>query len=144
VVAALQTVVPGFGRSTLGLLQMAGTPSGAELATEFGDELLALPDDVVLVLDDYHEVDDSQVDEFLVTLLRYPPPRLRLVIASRVDPFLPLVQLRAHGLLAEVRSADLRFTDDETRALLREATNREPEEDTVDLLQERTEGWIAS
>jgi LuxR family maltose regulon positive regulatory protein len=142
-VAALQTAVPGVGRSTLGLLRLADAPSAAEAATELGDELLALPDDVILVLDDYHAVDDSQVDDFLAALLRHPPPRLRLVLASRVDPFLPLAQLRAHGMLAEVRAADLRFTDDETRALLRAATDREPEADLVDLLQARTEGWVA-
>ncbi|HEY7032957.1 MAG TPA: LuxR C-terminal-related transcriptional regulator [Thermomicrobiales bacterium] len=143
VVAALQTVAPAAGRSTLGLLRMAGAPAGADLATEFGDELLDLADDLVLVLDDYHAVDDSQVDDFLTALLRYPPPRLRLVLATRVDPFLPLVQLRAHGLLAEVRSNDLRFTGGETRALLRDATDREPDADLVDLLQARTEGWVA-
>jgi LuxR family maltose regulon positive regulatory protein len=142
-VRAVQSVDPSAGRSTLGLLRMAEGPSAADLATEFGDELLAMTDDVILVLDDYHAVDDTQVDEFLTTLLRYPPPRLRLVIASRVDPFLPLVRLRAHGLLAEVRTNDLRFTEDETRALLRNATNREPDAATADLLQERTEGWIA-
>jgi LuxR family transcriptional regulator, maltose regulon positive regulatory protein len=143
VVAALQAVVPAAGQSTLGLLRMTGAPSGADLATELGDELLALPDDLVLVLDDYHAVSNSQVDEFLATLLQYPPPRLQLVLASRIDPFLPLVQLRTHGLLTEVRSSDLRFTNEETRALLRNTLNRDPDADTVDLLQERTEGWIA-
>jgi LuxR family maltose regulon positive regulatory protein len=142
-VAALQMVAPAVGRSTLGLLRMSGTPAGGELATELGDELLALPDDVVLVLDDYQTIDDRQVDEVLAALLRYPPPRLRLVLASRVDPFLPLVRLRAHGLLTEVRAADLRFTDDETCTLLREATHREPDAELVAMLQVRTEGWIA-
>lgn len=142
-VEALQTVSPFTGQSTLGLLRMADAPSAGDLATEFGDELLALSDDVVMVLDDYHAVDDTEVDDFLTALLRYPPPRLRLVIASRVDPFLPLARLRAHGLLVEVRALDLRFSDEETRALLRGATNREPDPDTVDLLQEHTEGWIA-
>src|SRR5690606_1994276 len=142
-VEALQTGSPFTGQSTLGLLRMADAPSAGDLATEFGDELLALSDDVVMVLDDYHAVDDTEVDDFLTALLRYPPPRLRLVIASRVDPFLPLARRRAHGLLVEVRALDLRFSDEETRALLRGATNREPDPDTVDLLQEHTEGWIA-
>lgn len=143
VVAALQVVVHGFGRSTLGLLRMAGAPSPVDVAIELGDELLELSSDIVLVLDDYHAVDSSHVDEFLSTLLQYPPPRLRIVLVSRVDPFLPLVRLRAHGQLAEVRSSDLRFTDDETRSLLWDATDREPDQDTVGLLQERTEGWAA-
>ncbi len=143
VIAALQAIVPGIGRSTLGMLRLSGAPSPADVATELGDELLDLSHDIILVLDDYHAVDSSQVDEFLAALLQYPPPRLRIVLVSRVDPFLPLVRLRVRGQLAEVRSTDLRFTSDETRALLRDATNREPEEDTVDLLQERTEGWAA-
>jgi len=142
-IGAVQSIAPLAGQSTLGLLRMADAPAAADLATEFGDELLSLRDHIVVVLDDYHAVDDTEVDEFLTTLLRYPPPRLHLVLASRVDPFLPLVRLRAHGLLAEVRSIDLRFTTDETRALLRNATSSEPDPEIVDLLQERTEGWVA-
>jgi LuxR family maltose regulon positive regulatory protein len=142
-VGAVQSVASAAGQSTLGLLRMADAPSAADLATELGDELLSITDHIVVVLDDYHAVDDTEVDEFLTALLRYPPPRLHLVLASRVDPFLPLVRLRARGMLAEVRSMDLRFTTDETRVLLRNVTNDEPDEAIIDLLQERTEGWVA-
>ena len=71
---------------------ISGAADEAELATELGDELLALSHDVVVVLDDYHAVGDRRIDDFFTALLRYPPPRFRLVLASRVDPVLPLAR----------------------------------------------------
>ena len=66
------------------------------------------------------------------------------MILTRADPALPLARLRASGELSEVRAADLRFTDEETRAFLSEATGLELTAQDVAALGDRTEGWIAS
>jgi LuxR family maltose regulon positive regulatory protein len=74
-------------------------------------------------------------------LLEHRPPGLRLVLASRSDPPLPLARLRARGQLTELRAADLRFTVDEAAALLRRAAGAELPDGSVEALAERTEGW---
>src|SRR5215218_9175575 len=106
--------------------------------------LAALPTPVVLVLDDLHEINDAAVLEGLEFLLRHAPPQLRLVLASRFDPPLPLQRLLVSGQLAQVRAADLAFTVAEVAELL--ATSEDlPQlsEDDLAMLQARTEGWAA-
>ena len=66
------------------------------------------------------------------------------MIATRADPPLPLAGLRARGELLEYRAADLRFTPDEAAAYLNEAMGLAIEPADVDVLETRTEGWIAA
>jgi LuxR family transcriptional regulator, maltose regulon positive regulatory protein len=106
------------------------------------NELAAGPE-VVLVLDDYHLIQAPQVHRSLGVLLEHLPAALRLVVASRADPPLPLARLRARGQLAEVRQRDLRFTPQETGALLRAAVGSHLPERAVTMLAARTEGWAA-
>ena len=103
-----------------------------------------LPDDLDLVLDDYHLAEGPEIQPGLAFLLERLPPQLRLVISTRADPALPLARLRARGELTEVRAADLRFTLDETTAFLADATGLDLAPADVAALAARTEGWIAS
>ena len=70
------------------------------------------------------------------------PAKLRLVLGSRQEPELGLHRLRLSGRLVEIRDADLRFSRDETQALL-EASDIRLSDEAVALLHERTEGWVA-
>ena len=142
-VTALQTVAPGIGASAISLLQSAQAPLEAVLGTVL-NELSTVPDDLVLVLDDYHLVDGPQLRAGMVFLLEHLPPQVRLVISTRADPALPLARLRARGELVEIRAADLRFTADEVAAYLTEAAGLSLAATDIAALEERTEGWIAA
>jgi LuxR family maltose regulon positive regulatory protein len=98
----------------------------------------------VLVLDDLHVVDRGDVHDGIAALLEHLPPRVQLVIATRVDPPLPLARMRAVGELVELRAADLRFTAVEATAYLNGAMGLELASDDVATLGARTEGWIAA
>jgi LuxR family maltose regulon positive regulatory protein len=148
-VAALQPLLPGVGRATLGLLQLPGQVTPADLGATLADELAALdgaPDDgapeVIVVLDDLQEVADPGVYVVLDALLRHPPPRVQLVLATRADPPLPLARLRARGQLLELRAADLRFTADEAAAFLHRASPGATP-GAAAALAAGTEGWAA-
>ena len=106
--------------------------------------LAELPTPVVLILDDVQELTDASVLQELEFLLRHAPPQLRLVLATRVDPPLPLQRLRISGQVAQLRQADLAFTTAEAADLLA-ACDHQPKlsEDDLALLQARTEGWAA-
>ena len=100
-----------MGRATLGLLRLPGAVAPATWAPPWPRGWPASrrrPG--LLVLDDFQEVRDPGVADLLDALLQHPPPALRLVLATRVDPRLPLARLRARGQLAELRAADLRFS----------------------------------
>ncbi len=97
----------------------------------------------VLVLDDYHLIADPAVHESLEFLLAYLPPTLRIVIASRWDPPLPLARMRVRGELTELRADDLRFSPDESLALVSAVSETELDAAAVTNVWERTEGWAA-
>ena len=142
-VAALQTVAPDIGESVLGVLGSPQPPPTESLLTALLNETTTVPDDFVLVLDDYHFVDARAIDDALVFLLEHLPPRMHLVIATREDPYLPLARLRARGQLTELRASDLRFTLSEAAEFLNSVMGLGLSAEDIAALESRTEGWIA-
>ena len=140
--------VAALDRARPGLAGRVGPPppgSLAGLVTALINELAADPgpDEVLLVLDDYHLVDSGPVHESVAFLLENLPPGLRVVVSSRADPPLPLARLRARGQLAELRAADLRFTPEEAAGLLGETAGPGLPAAAAETLTARTEGWAA-
>ena len=101
-----------------------------------------LPGPVVLVLDDFHLVDDATVLADIAMLLRAPVPQLRLVLLTRSDPVLPLHRVRVAGGLTEIRSRDLALGRREATELLAN-DGVELRAGDVEVLLARTEGWPA-
>jgi LuxR family transcriptional regulator, maltose regulon positive regulatory protein len=143
VITALQAVAPAVGVGALPLLRSAQSPIETVLTTLL-NELDAVPDDIHLVLDDYHLVDGPDVEIGMVFLLEHLPLHVHLVISSRADPALPLGRLRARGDLVEIRAVDLRFTLDEATDYLNEVAGLNLAADDITALEGRTEGWIAA
>jgi LuxR family transcriptional regulator, maltose regulon positive regulatory protein len=143
VAAALDQVRPGTG-ARVGALLRGPEPSALEaVVAAVINELAAQSGEILLVLDDYHLIQAAPIHHTLGVLLEHLPASLRLVLASRADPPLPLARLRARGQLAELRQRDLRFTSEEAAALLRSAVGPELPEAAVAVLAKRTEGWVA-
>jgi LuxR family transcriptional regulator, maltose regulon positive regulatory protein len=140
-VAAVARLRPEVGEQVTALLDPSPRSYEA-VVTAMVNELAAGPDPVVLVLDDYHLIEAAPVHDSVGLLLRHLPSQLRLILASRADPPLGLARLRAGGQLAELRERDLRFTPQETTALLRETMGLELPEDSEAALAARTEGWV--
>jgi LuxR family maltose regulon positive regulatory protein len=143
VITTLQSAAPGVGAAALPLLQSAQAPIDTVLATLL-NELNAAPNEIHLVLDDYHLVDGPDIEAGMVFLLEHLPPHVHLVISSRADPALPLARLRARGELVEVRAAELRFTVDEATDYLNEIVGLDLTSSDIAALEGRTEGWIAA
>jgi LuxR family maltose regulon positive regulatory protein len=97
----------------------------------------------VLVLDDYHVIENDQIDIFLNMLIEHMPPRMKLVIITREDPVFPLSKYRLSKKLLEIRISDLRFTNEESEAFLYKQLQRDIDEEHVALFTKRTEGWVA-
>jgi len=133
----------GVGAGALALLQSSHASIDEVLAT-LVNELSSVPDDVVLVLDDYHLVEARDVGNGMAFLLEHLPPQVHLVIGTRADPGLPLARLRARGELVEIRADDLRFTAEEAAAYLNETMGLALTPQDVAALEVRTEGWIAA
>ena len=143
VVAALQRAMPALGDATNAAL--AASPSNAEaIVGGLTADLEAADTDLILVLDDYHVIDSTEVQEGLAFLINHLPPHLQVVIGTRTDPRLPLARLRARGELVEIRAADLRFTPEEAAAYLTGSMGLALTAADVEALEARTEGWIVA
>ncbi len=110
------------------------------------EQVAEIESNLLLVLDDYHIITATEIHQALKLLIDHLPPNLRLVIAGRVEPPLPLARLRARGQLVEVRAADLRFSVDEVAAFLARFAGLESlagPETLSQRLADSTEGWAA-
>jgi LuxR family maltose regulon positive regulatory protein len=105
--------------------------------------LITLKREVVLILDDYHLIQNLEVHYTLEYLLVHSPPRLHIMILTRSDPPLELARLRVAGQLVELRMDHLRFSAQEAAAFLKKAAGIQLTDGDVAALNERTEGWIA-
>jgi LuxR family transcriptional regulator, maltose regulon positive regulatory protein len=145
VAAALDRARPGIGEQVSLLLRGPQAPPLDVVVTVVINEINAMRSGarIVLVLDDFHLVTAPTVLESVAALLHRLPPALRLALATRADPPLPLGRLRASGQLAELRSADLRFTLEETAGFLGETVGPDVPASAIAGLHERTEGWAA-
>ncbi len=142
-IAAVQTRFSAFGVGTANLLNGVTLPPLSAISRSLRNELAALDREFVLILDDYHVIHDSAVHQLLTDLLRHLPRALHLVLAARVDPALPLPELRARGDVLELRAADLRFSVDETASYLRDTMRLAVDDQDISTMQSRTEGWVA-
>ncbi|HWI64249.1 MAG TPA: LuxR C-terminal-related transcriptional regulator [Symbiobacteriaceae bacterium] len=131
-----------LGHETMELLR-AGVPvPPAELLTPLINGISS--EKAVLVLDDYHVIESPAIHDAVSFLVEHLPPGLRLVVLTRSDPPWPLARLRAHKLMAELRSADLRFTAEEAAAFLNRTIGLELAVADIAALERRTEGWVAA
>ena len=142
-VAALQTISAGIGGGVSAALDSPQPPAIEALLTILINEITTIPDNFILVLDDYHLVDARPVDQALTFLIEYLPQQIHVVIATREDPPLPLARLRARGQLTELRATDLRFTPSEAAEFLNQVMSLSLSAEEVAALETRTEGWIA-
>lgn len=147
-VAALQTIPilskgAPIGQGVLTLLHAPQRPPIDPILTTLLNEIAAIRDEIILVLDDYHVLDSTEINGAIAFLLEYLPPQMHLVIITREDPPLPLARDRARGQMTELRAIDLRFTPAEVAQFLNEIMGLSLSSQNIAALENRTEGWIA-
>ena len=143
VAGAIERASPGATASARAGFEGEGANSIAAIATLI-NALAAHPGQVVLTLDDLHELDSAAVMEQLAWFLDHLPGNVHVIIGTRADPPIRLARLRARGALAEIRAADLRFTNDEAAEYLNAAMDLGLTARDLAALEARTEGWIAA
>jgi len=142
-IAALQSFDKNLGKTALSMLQSPQQPPIESVLTNLIREITDIPNDFVLVLDDYHSIDAKQVHTAVEFLIDHLPPQMSLVIATRVDPPLPLARLRVSNQLSELRANDLSFATNETTTFFNKVMSLDLSSDEIDIFETRTEGWIA-
>jgi len=146
ILAAVDKVHKGIGQRTLSLLNAPSvsdaTPTPRAVVISLVNELVAHPNELVLILDDYHLIDSATVHDGLSYLLEHLSPGMHVVISGRSDPPIQLARLRARAQMDELRAADLRFSFEEAVAFLRNVWGLNLPDESIAALEERTEGWV--
>ncbi len=142
-VAAVQRHIPDYGETALAMLQPAQPAPVQTLVAQLVNELVFHDQPLVIVLDDYHLIQNPAIHEALTYLLDNQPPSLVMVIVSRSDPPMPLARWRSRRQLVELRASDLRFSIEESGELLNGVMGLSVSADDLAVLDGQTEGWAA-
>lgn len=142
-IKACQFVFPEVGETALSLLRASQPLIEDSIPTLLINDLTAQDRLLVLVLDDYHTIQNPSLHTGILFLLDHLPHHLRLVVSTRTDPPWPLSRYRARNQLIEIRAQDLRFTLAEAAAFLNHTMRLTLSHGALAALEERTEGWAA-
>jgi LuxR family maltose regulon positive regulatory protein len=141
--AALETIDTRIGESLRPALYAPQTPAIQQIITGLVNDVIACEVEFILVLDDYHLIEQTEIHASLNFLLDNLPPQMCLVITTRSDPPLNLARRRGRGQLLDIRAGDLRFTQEEIVSFLNQTMQLGLSGDDIAALGQRTEGWIA-
>jgi LuxR family transcriptional regulator, maltose regulon positive regulatory protein len=139
VITALRQIDPELGSDGLDWIDLDG--NATDIAVSLVNDLSRHREPITLVIDDIHVVPHPAL-EGLAEFLERLPTNVRVVLASRSDPLLPLHRWRARDWLSELRDVDLRLDGDAVEALLC-AFDVSLDRGDIELLTRRTEGWAA-
>jgi len=140
-VVSLQTILPNSVETIFAALTTSPPAPINSLLPALVNELTEIESPFSLVLDDYHVIENREIHDSISFLLEHQPQQMHLVIATRADPPLSIARLRAQRSLTELRVDQLRFTGEETRALLNEVMGLDLPIEDIQRLEARTEGW---
>jgi LuxR family maltose regulon positive regulatory protein len=143
VIEAMRSVLPGIGEASAAMLRAPGANLVDEALPPLVNELADVSEQLVLVLDDYHAIEDERIHEGMASLIEHLPATVRVVMTSRVEPPLRVGTLRARAQLNEIDAVQLRFSVSEAESMLNDVHGLSLAPETVERLHDRTEGWAA-
>ena len=151
IIAALQTIDSSIGQKAQTVFQSQQQLLVDPILMTIVNDITQLSDplseesgkDLILILDDYHVIEEPYIHQAIKFLLEHQPPQLHLVILTRIDPPLPLSRLRARNQMIEIRGNNLHFLVDEADVFLNGIMKLDLTIDEIVLVKARTEGWIA-
>ncbi|HEY6641864.1 helix-turn-helix transcriptional regulator [Povalibacter sp.] len=98
---------------------------------------------IVIVLDDLHRIEKTDVYELLDSLIERLPDHVTLVLGTRIEPPLSLARWRTYGELGWFTPADLQFSVEDAAALALAKFGKTLDEKDVQEAMQRTQGWAA-
>lgn len=142
--AGLSSIVPDIEGEAKGLFDSPRRISPSALEAFLINSLSELNRPLMIVLDDYHVIENREIHEVMNFLAERSPDYLNIMVISREDPPFNLSSMRAKGRLVEVRMNDLRFGLEETKEFMSANLGFSPGRAALEKLLKRTEGWGAS
>ena len=142
-VAALQQLDSTIDNTVLDLLYSPQPMLQSAALAALINQIDTIETNAILVLDDYHLINNQKIHQSIEYLLNYLPRNLHLVVSTRADPPFAYSLLRAQGELVEIRMNHLKFTEEEVKDFIRKEINQPLSDQAISVLAKRTEGWIS-
>ncbi|KAA3623230.1 MAG: hypothetical protein DWQ02_24830, partial [Bacteroidetes bacterium] len=142
-ITSIQTVEENVGKKSLELLKLPGAVGLDYIIELLINDLLKIEKDLLLVLDDFHLINNQQIFKNLSFLLEFKPKHFHVAILTRSDPSLPISRLRSQNELIEIRSSDLSFSENDISELFNKKLDLDIDSKDIKLLEAKIEGWIA-
>lgn len=142
-IAAIKNVAPGFSDDLIDSIRLLND-NLCIFADKFLHEIADMAESVVIVLDDYHHIQNPTLHSFIQYLIYNAPQNLRLIIASREKLPFKVARLRMERKLIEIERDELRFNKDEICSLLESFYHEPVDELQIKNAEAVTEGWPAA
>jgi ATP/maltotriose-dependent transcriptional regulator MalT len=143
VLTALQQAGDNLGQAALEVVENTQQITLQRILGVLINDLYRLDQPIVLVLEDYHLIENENIDQVIELMLNQAIANLHLVITTREDPSLPLTRLRVRNQLTEIRAIDLSFSLEEAGAFFSNVMGVNLSKKEMEILEKRTEGWVA-
>jgi LuxR family maltose regulon positive regulatory protein len=143
IILGIQNIHKEFGQSAVKLLNSPNKPSVESITSLLINEILSINLNFLLVLDDFHLINSSEVLKLVTYFLEHIPGNIHIVILTRSDPALSVSRLRSQNQLVELRLSDLSFSANDISVLFNKKLKLGLSVDDVYSLETKTEGWIA-
>jgi LuxR family maltose regulon positive regulatory protein len=144
VAASLEEIQPGISAQAQKIFQSFHGASPEQAVSYFLNAIERISRPCILVLDDYHIIDNPLIHESLSFFLEHLPHPIHLVIVSRNTPPFSLSRYRIRGELLEIGVENLRFTVDEVLELFERSNEYKVNYEEAVLIEQKTEGWAAA
>ena len=141
-IEGIELVVPEALKETRHAFSGVELPPFNQLVNIFFNDLCELGQEIILVLDNYHKINNAKIHDLFNEWLRFPPPNIHLCLITRRDPPLNMKSLKLSGRMTEIRMEQLSFSNEEIVVLFRKLLKIELSDQTVKKLHDKTEGWI--
>ena len=132
---------PDFGYRLEALLETPQPTSFEKLSSEFINTISQFSEELIMVFDDYHLLDNQLIHRLISNYLKFPNQHFHLVLCSRSDPAIQIQDYRSKGWLIEIRSRDLIFSDEEIIDFLSAKKIEDLKEVDLRNIYRITEGW---
>jgi len=141
-IAAIQTQIPNFGENIYRNIYSPNISSLKLLTNNLINDLNSLQEDILLVLDDFHNITNIEITNLISNILKYPLGKFHMAIISRTDPPLPLAKLRAGNKMKDIRSSHLRLSNEEIKLFIQNNFKNQDIDKVTNIFNNKFEGWV--
>ncbi|WP_369593426.1 BTAD domain-containing putative transcriptional regulator [Lysinibacillus pakistanensis] len=146
---SIKRVVPGFGQEFDAWNQLSRFPKIEELNRLyklFVNSLCEIEESILIVIDDYHQVDhEFHINYVMEKIIEFSPPNTHFFIASRTFPNWDITRkLKLQKKLLVISEAELAFSSEEIAVFFEDYVDVHLVKDEISKILEITEGWAIS